>query len=168
MGLEGHSKSSPDSTVADFPQLTIGEVARRSAVAASTIRYYEAIGVLPEPERESGRRRYRDEVLGQLSFIGVAQEAGLTLREIAELQSEIEMKTDMAEPMRALSSRKLPEVQALIARAEQMRGWLEAAGGCSCSTPEECTLIPQPGQSSTDAAAMLSLVHVDAGGCRRQ
>jgi DNA-binding transcriptional MerR regulator len=154
--------------MADFPQLTIGEVARRSGVAASTIRYYELIGLLPAPERESGQRRYGDEVLGALSFVGVAQEAGLTLREIGELMSEIEGEAEMAEPMRALSSRKLPEVKALIEHAEQMRGWLEAAGDCTCSTPAECALFPEPGQGPIDADAALSLVLVHADGCRRR
>jgi MerR family redox-sensitive transcriptional activator SoxR len=168
MGLEGHSKSSLWSTVAEFPQLTIGEVARRSGVAASTIRYYELIGLLPKPERESGQRRYRDEVLGKLSFIGVAQEAGLTLREIDELVSEIGRGPEMAEPMRALSSRKLPEVRALIEHAEQMRGWLEAASDCTCATPDECALFPEPGQGPLDAEPALSLVLVHADGCRRR
>lgn len=152
----------------DSPELTIGEVARRSRVAASTIRYYELIGLLPKPERESGQRRYDDDVLGKLSFIGVAQEAGLTLREVADLMSQIEREPEMADPMRALSSRKLPEVRALIERAEQMRGWLEAAGDCTCSTPDECALFPEPGQWPIDAEAALTLVHVDEDGCRRR
>ena len=41
-----------------FPELTIGEVARRAGVATSSIRYYERIGLLPKPERPRGQRRY--------------------------------------------------------------------------------------------------------------
>ena len=63
----------------DWPELTIGEVARRTGVATSAIRYYESIGLLPEPERESGQRRYRESVIGRLAFVGVAQSAGFSL-----------------------------------------------------------------------------------------
>ena len=58
-----------------FPELTIGEVARRAGVATSSIRYYERIGLLPKPDRSGGQRRYDAEVLGKLGFIGVAQSA---------------------------------------------------------------------------------------------
>ena len=142
--------------------LRIGEVARRSGVAASSIRFYESIGLLPQPERESGQRRYDDSVLGTLSFIGVAQEAGFTLREIGELMSGMDHEAGMAGPMRTLSSRKLPEVQALIERAEQMRRWLHTASECTCDSPDECTLFPGPGGEVT-----LDVVHVEGTGCRR-
>ena len=149
------------------PELRIGEVARRSGVAASSIRFYESLGLLPEPERESGQRRYGEEVLGALSFIGVAQEAGFTLREIGELMSGIERRADLAEPIRALSSRKLPEVQTLIEQAERMRGWLETATECSCSVPDECTLFPAPGGPDAGEPVTLNIVHVKGQGCRR-
>src|SRR4051812_30699653 len=69
------------------PELTIGEVARRAGVATSQIRYYERIGMLPPPERLSGQRRYAPDVLGRLTFIGVAQSAGFKLREIKALMA---------------------------------------------------------------------------------
>ena len=151
----------------DGPALRIGEVARRSGVASTSIRFYESIGLLPEPDRESGQRRYREDVLGTLSFIGVAQEAGFTLREIAELMSGIERDAQLAEPIRTLSSRKLPEVQALIERAERMRGWLQTASQCTCSTPDECTLFPAPGELDAGGQVALNIVHVEGTACRR-
>src|SRR4051812_4829529 len=60
----------------EFPALTIGEVARRTGLATSSIRYYERIGLLPEPSRLQGQRRYDADVVGKLGFIGVAQSAG--------------------------------------------------------------------------------------------
>lgn len=57
----------------DAPPLTIGQVADRAGVNASHIRFYERVGVLPQPERVSGQRRYREEVLHRLSIINVAQ-----------------------------------------------------------------------------------------------
>jgi MerR family transcriptional regulator, redox-sensitive transcriptional activator SoxR len=147
-------------------ELTIGQAAQRSGVAPSTIRYYESIGLLPAPERESGQRRYDERILGRLAFIGVAQEAGFTLREIGELSAGVEDAADLAGPMRELSTRKLPEVQALIERAETMRSWLEVASGCTCSTPEECTLFPD-GEDAPSGPVALKLVRVHGTSCRR-
>ena len=62
--------------------LTIGEVAARAGRNTSHIRYYERVGVLPQPERTAGRRRYGEDVLHRLAIIDVAQRAGFTLEEI--------------------------------------------------------------------------------------
>jgi MerR family redox-sensitive transcriptional activator SoxR len=59
--------------------LTIGEVARRAGVRTSAIRYYEEAGLLPEPERVGGKRRYEKEILRRLALIGGAKRAGFTL-----------------------------------------------------------------------------------------
>src|SRR5215203_1241436 len=110
--------------VNDWPELTIGEVARRAGVATSSIRYYESIGLLPRPDRSGGQRRYDADVLGKLGFIGVAQSAGFKLREIKQL---IDGADGLGEPMRALSREKLGEVEALLERTKTMKGWLEVA-----------------------------------------
>lgn len=143
--------------------MTIGEVARRAGIATSAIRFYESVGLLPEPLRISGRRRYADDVLSRLAFIGAAQSGGLSLREVQELIARTDGEGGLAGPMHTLSQRKLPEVQAAIERAEQMKAWLEAASGCECGSPDECTLFPQPGET-TDG---LPIVHVAHTGCRR-
>ena len=69
--------------------------------------------------------------------------------------------------MRALSSRKLDEVEALLARAKAMKGWLEVANSCDCETPAECALFPAPGEAAPDAGVALRVVHVSGGDCRR-
>jgi MerR family transcriptional regulator, redox-sensitive transcriptional activator SoxR len=149
------------------PTLTIGEVAARAGVAASAIRYYESIGLLPEPERESGQRRYDDSVLGRLGFIGVAQAAGFKLPEIKELVGQVDGGAEMGASMRALSARKLAEVEELLARTRAMKGWLEVAKTCGCSSPSECALFPEPGEDHGDAEVALDLVHVPGDDCRR-
>ena len=67
--------------------LTIGEVARRSRRRPSAVRYYEQVGLLPEPERVGGQRRYDESALKWLAAVEVAQRAGFTLREVGELLS---------------------------------------------------------------------------------
>ena len=150
----------------DWPELTIGQVAHSAGVATSTIRYYESIGLLPEPERESGQRRYDDSVLGKLAFIGVAQSAGFKLEEIRELVGAIDGGAGMAGPIRTLSSSKLDEVEALLERTKAMKGWLEVAKDCGCESPAECALFPEPGADPVDPAAALTVVRVK-GDCRR-
>jgi MerR family transcriptional regulator, redox-sensitive transcriptional activator SoxR len=152
----------------DWPQLTIGEVARRAGLATSSIRYYESIGLLPEPDRLHGQRRYRTDVLGRLAFIDTAQTAGFKLDEIKTLLAGVDDADGMASKMRALSTQKLGEIEAVLVRAQAMKGWLEAAKQCACQTPAECTLFPAPGQQSTDTDAPLTIVHINAGHCRRQ
>jgi MerR family redox-sensitive transcriptional activator SoxR len=150
-----------------FPELTIGEVARRAGVATSSIRYYERIALLPEPERVHGQRRYDADVLGKLGFIGVAQSAGFKLAEIRELIDGVDSATGMANQMRSLSSRKLDEVEALLERTKAMKGWLEVAKECGCASPAECALFPAPDEASPDAESALQVVRVDGKDCRR-
>jgi MerR family redox-sensitive transcriptional activator SoxR len=150
-----------------FPELTIGEVARRAGVATSSIRYYERIGLLPEPDREGGQRRYDADVLGKLGFIGVAQSAGFKLREIRELIQGVDGANGLGEQMRSLSSQKLGEVEALLERTKAMKGWLEVAKDCGCATPAECALFPAPGEEPPGADLTLRVVRVDGKDCRR-
>jgi len=152
----------------EAPQMTIGEVAGRAGVAASAIRYYESLGLLPEPDREHGQRRYDDEAVGRLGFIGVAQQAGLSLEEIKGLIEDVDAGDGLAAPIRSASAAKLPEVEALIEKATAMKGWLEAAGACECATPEECALFPAPGEPGWDASQALEVVQVQgAASCKR-
>jgi MerR family redox-sensitive transcriptional activator SoxR len=121
-------------------------VAERAGLRKSAIRYYEAIGLLPEPERVSGQRVYEPSILRRLAVIDVSQRAGLSLDEIRELVDA--GSTPVSDQLQALAARKLPEVEALIARAEAMRDWLRTAQGCSCQTIDECGLFDPDGRES--------------------
>jgi len=151
-----------------FPELTIGQVARRAGVATSSIRYYERIGLLPQPDREGGQRRYDADVLGKLGFIGVAQSAGFKLREIKELVKGVDGTDGLGEQMRSLSSQKLGEVEALLERTKAMKGWLEVAKECGCASPAECALFPAPGEEPANADLALRVVSVGGTDCRRR
>jgi MerR family redox-sensitive transcriptional activator SoxR len=126
----------------DAAALTIGEVARRAGVNASAIRYYERVGVLPPADRQGGQRRYPAETVRRLGAIGVAKQAGFTLDEARALLHADAGGAAHAE-LRELAERKLPEVEALIARAQAMRGWLVAAQDCTCETLDVCALFEQ-------------------------
>jgi MerR family redox-sensitive transcriptional activator SoxR len=125
--------------------LTIGEIARRAGLRPSALRYYESIGLLPEPERSAGRRRYSPETLRTLAVIAAAQRAGLSLGEARELLSVSSSEEGaVSERLRTIATRKLPEVEALIERALLVRGWLEAAADCRCPTLDDCPLFDEP------------------------
>jgi MerR family transcriptional regulator, redox-sensitive transcriptional activator SoxR len=121
--------------------LTIGQLARQAGLNTSAIRYYERVGLLPEPERESGQRRYGPDALRRLHVIDVAKRAGFTLEEAAVLLATDVDGKPIHPQLRELAQRKLPEVDALIERAQAMRQWLGTASGCKCDTLDVCALF---------------------------
>jgi MerR family redox-sensitive transcriptional activator SoxR len=122
--------------------MRIGEVARRAGVRVSLLRYYEEIGLLPEAPRVSGQRRYDTRAFRRLAVIDVAQRAGLTLDEIREL---VDHGNDpMNERLRELAARRLPEIDALIERAQRVRAWLSDASNCGCTRIDDCALFDDP------------------------
>jgi DNA-binding transcriptional MerR regulator len=126
--------------------LTIGELARRTSRRTSSIRYYEQIGLLPEPVRVGGRRRYPEETVRTLTVVDAAQRAGLTLSEIRTLLTAAPDDSAAVEELRGIAERKLPELEATIERAVLVRRWLEAAARCECPSLDECCLFePEAG-----------------------
>lgn len=126
-------------------ELNIGQVAQRVGIQTSAIRYYESIGLIPEPVRKSGWRRYGPEVLDRLSVIRTASELGFTLGEIRTLLDGFPLDTEPSQRWRVLATQKLPEVQDLIARATILQELLEAGIECDCERIEQC--ITSLGQS---------------------
>lgn len=121
--------------------LSIGEVAARAGVSVSAIRFYERRGLLPEPERVGGQRRYEPSTVKRLGIIAAAKRAGFSLDEISALLASADAGMPVHEELRMLAARKLPEVDALIDRAQTMRGWLTAASDCTCETLDACALF---------------------------
>jgi MerR family redox-sensitive transcriptional activator SoxR len=124
--------------------LSIGEIAEKSGMSVSAIRFYEREGLLPEAERVGGQRRFTEETVQRLGIIDVAKEAGFRLEEVAVLLTSIDEGAPAHEQLQALAARKLPEVDALIERAQAMRDWLRAASECGCDSLEECALFVAP------------------------
>lgn len=119
---------------------TIGEVARRTNLRPSTLRYYEQIGLLPIAKRVQGRRMYDRVVVQQLVLIKGAQHAGFTLAEIQTLVHGFTVSTPPSARWRALAHPKLAEIEAQITRLHAMQQLLEAGLQCTCTTLDECEL----------------------------
>jgi MerR family transcriptional regulator, redox-sensitive transcriptional activator SoxR len=124
--------------------LSIGEVARLSGKAPSSIRYYEEIGLLEAPERISGRRRYPRTVERTLAVIETAQRAGLSLDEIRLLLEATRSDDAATERLRQVAEQKLPALREAIERAEIVHRWLEDAARCHCPTLDDCPLFDDP------------------------
>lgn len=122
-------------------ELRIGQLAERAGISVSAIRYYEGRGLLPEADRLGGQRRYPEEAVRRLEVIDVAKRAGFSLEEVGALLAATDRGEPARDQLRELASRKLPEIDALIERSQEMRGWLAAAGGCDCETLEACALF---------------------------
>jgi MerR family transcriptional regulator, redox-sensitive transcriptional activator SoxR len=133
------------------PLLAIGELAERAGKRASSIRYYEQIGLLPPPPRVNGQRRYRPDTVRTLAVIDTAQRAGLSLDEIRVLLSAAPDDRAAIERLRGVADRKLPQITALIERSELVRAWLESAARCECPDLGECPLFDDPALPPRDA-----------------
>jgi MerR family redox-sensitive transcriptional activator SoxR len=121
--------------------LTIGEVARRSGVAASALRFYEERGLIVSERAGSGHRRYQRPVLRRVAFIVFAQRVGLTLEEIgAELAK---LPGDHA-PTRAdwarLSGTWTARIDNRIAELQRLKAGLTECIGCGCLSLDRCQL----------------------------
>ena len=97
--------------------LAIGELARRTGVATSALRYYEELGLLPPPARISGQRRYPESAARLVAAILVYSDAGFTLAE----QKALITPRDGTPGWRQLARRKLAELDEQIARAQAAR-----------------------------------------------
>lgn len=133
--------------------MRIGEVAERSGVNPTTIRYYEEIGLVPEPERTaSGYRDYEDAAITRLSFIRAAQSIGLSLGEIKEVLALRDRGDTPCAHVISLLEQRADELAERIAALEAMR-WelLELAKQAHRSPPRHdadfCHIIETASQA---------------------
>jgi DNA-binding transcriptional MerR regulator len=121
----------------DEELLTIGELARRAGVATSAVRYYERRGLLLPDTRRSGQRRYRTGSLRQLVFIGMLQDAGLSLDDIDGV-----LNAASAGEWKAIARRRADVLDETIDRLEQSRSYLRGALLCPFDHPlTECSVM---------------------------
>jgi MerR family redox-sensitive transcriptional activator SoxR len=121
--------------------LTIGEVARRSGVAASALRFYEERGLITSRRAGSGHRRYPRPVLRRIAFVVYAQRVGLTLDEIGdELARLPENHPPTRRDWSRLSARWSRRIDERIAELERLKAGLTECIGCGCLSLARCRL----------------------------
>jgi len=121
--------------------LTIGEISRRSGVAASALRFYEDRGLITSEREGTGHRRYPRPVLRRIAFIVFAQRIGLTLDEIcAELAGLPPERVPNRRDWSRLSRRWTLRIDRRIAELERLKLGLGECIGCGCLSLERCRL----------------------------
>lgn len=121
--------------------LTIGEAAARAGVAASTLRFYEARGLIRSARTSGNQRRYHRSMLRRISVIQVAQSLGLSLAEIAEALATLpEGRNPTKADWRRLSNRWRDRLDARIERLQRLRDTLSGCIGCGCLSLKSCAL----------------------------
>jgi MerR family redox-sensitive transcriptional activator SoxR len=121
--------------------LSIGEVSRRSGIATSAIRFYEAEGLVRSERTEANHRAFKRHVLRRLAFIRAAQQVGLTLEEAAAALGGLPLdraptKAEWARLSRAWRGR----LDDRIAELELLRDTLTSCIGCGCLSLQTCRL----------------------------
>lgn len=122
--------------------LTIGEVAERTGLAASALRYYEAEGLIASERTSGNQRRYHRDVLRRVSFVKVAQRVGLSLDDVrAALATLPDDRTPTKADWARLSAswkRRLDDQVHLLTR---LRDNLDECIGCGCLSLQSCRLF---------------------------
>jgi len=121
--------------------LSIGEVAQQAGISTSAIRYYEDVGLLEEPERVGGKRRYDPGVIRWLALIETSKRAGLTIKEVHTLLYGFPAGDVASERWQSLASNKLEEVEEYIGQLQRMKSLLEEALRCDCASLDECARL---------------------------
>ncbi len=135
--------------------MRIGELAGRAGVNPKTIRYYESIGLLPEPPRlSSGYREYTDEDVDRLGFVKTAQRLGLSLSEIAEILGFRERAERPCDYVLEVLDRQVADLDRRIAEMVQLRHELVSLkaeadrlprdGASYCAVIEHARAVPVP------------------------
>jgi len=118
--------------------LNIGELAKNVGLNTSAIRYYESIGLLPKPPRQSGWRKYDPSILDRLKVIHAARAFGFTLEEIQLLLDGFPKTAEPSTRWQKLAKKKLPELSELIERATALKFLIEAGLDCDCEDIALC------------------------------
>ncbi|MFO0695319.1 MAG: redox-sensitive transcriptional activator SoxR [Polyangiales bacterium] len=122
-------------------RLSIGEVAARTGVAPSALRFYEAEGLVTAVRGRGGRRTFPRDVLRRIAFIRASQHVGLSLDEIRDaLASLPEGRTPTKEDWERLARSYRPRLDARIAELERLRDQLSSCIGCGCLSLRACAL----------------------------
>lgn len=146
--------------------LTIGDLAARSGVAPSALRYYERMGLIRATRTGGNQRRYERAELRRVAFIRIAQQVGVSLDEIrAALHTLPENRTPTKSDWARLSARWHTRLDNQIALLERLRDQLSGCIGCGCLSLRRCSLVnPRDELRATGAGPRTLLdpaAHVD-------
>ena len=122
-------------------ELSIGQLAARTGLAVSAIRYYESQGLIASERNAGGHRRFARAEIRRLSFIRIAQQLGFPLERIRDDLSKLpEGRIPTREDWAEMGEGFRAELDARIAELTAMRDRLDGCIGCGCLSLESCAL----------------------------
>ena len=122
--------------------MTIGQLAERSGVATSAIRFYESRGLVDSDRTTGNQRRYEKSTLRRVAFIRTAQRVGLSLDEIGEALATLPgNRAPTKADWHRLSKTWRPRLDEQIRRIELLRERLDSCIGCGCLSLRSCALM---------------------------
>jgi MerR family transcriptional regulator, redox-sensitive transcriptional activator SoxR len=137
----------------DTRLLSIGEVADRSGLAASAVRFYEKAGLVHAERTAGNQRLFRRDVLRRLAFIRIAQKVGLTLEEIVDALNELPAdKAPNAKEWQQMSKGWRERIDERIEILEALRGGLTSCIGCGCLSLRTCALANRDDHAARSGA----------------
>jgi MerR family redox-sensitive transcriptional activator SoxR len=136
-------------------KLPIGAVTERYGVPATTLRYWEQIGLLPAQERVAGQRRYDLDAVRRIKFIRMASRAGLSLDDIRTLLAGHVDQSPTFNDWATAARDQLAAIDRRIADLGHLRATIEECLACGCQSARRCQLLtaPSPGRRSSVQAA---------------
>jgi MerR family redox-sensitive transcriptional activator SoxR len=139
--------------------ITITELARRSGVAPSALRYYETLGLISASRTSGNQRRYRRSALRRVAVIKVAVSLGVSLRQVHAALRALPAKRDPTPTdWERLSSRWQDELNQRIETLERLRDQLSSCIGCGCLSLERCALFNQEDRAAALGAGPRYLI----------
>jgi len=134
-------------------ELSIGEVASRSGVAPSALRFYERRGLIAAGRTDGNQRRYERAVLRRLAFIQAGRAAGISLAEIqGSLDSLPTRRSPDREDWERLSNTWRADLDVRIATLEALRDRLTTCIGCGCLSIDRCDLLNPDDEAAEEGA----------------
>ncbi|AUG76578.1 transcriptional regulator [Kitasatospora sp. MMS16-BH015] len=144
-------------------QLTIGQLAERSGLATSALRYYESLGLIHAERTAGGQRRYSRATLRRVAFVRAAQRVGLSLDEARAALDQL--PTDRAPSTAEWAEVATPwqtRIDQQIAELERLKQKLTGCIGCGCLSLTRCALYnPEDGAAAAGAGARFLLSPVN-------
>jgi MerR family transcriptional regulator, copper efflux regulator len=141
--------------------MRIGELARQSGVPATALRYYEQLGLLPEPGRtDAGYRIYAADSVDRLAFIRAAQAVGLTLAEVRQVlgvrdtgEAPCRVVTDLIDHRHAEVKSKIAELRRLESELAVLRARAARLHPRDCDPSGICHVIPAVGNRGSTSVS---------------
>lgn len=145
--------------ISKYSELTIGQMARRTGLAVSAIRFYETEGLITANRNQGGHRRFARAQVRRVSFILIAQQFGLTLPQVkGVLQQLPQERTPNAKDWAIISEALQTHLDTKIAKLTHMRDSLDGCIGCGCLSLDACALYnPDDMLSKRGSGPVISL-----------